>query len=106
MANDTQLLKGILEGCILKVISKGDAYGYKILETLNDYGYKELSEGSVYPLLLRLEKKKIIRVERKKSPYGPMRKYYYLTDEGHEYLNEFKENWSEISNITNKILCD
>jgi len=104
MAKDTQLLKGILEGCILKIISKGDAYGYKILETLKEYGYKELSEGSVYPLLLRLESKNIIRVERKKSPFGPMRKYYSLTDEGEDYLNKFKKNWNEISNITNEIL--
>ena len=52
----TQMLKGTLEGCILKVISKNETYGYEISEALKDYGFSNISEGTIYPLLLRLEK--------------------------------------------------
>lgn len=102
MANTTQILKGLLEGCILKIVSKNETYGYEICEKLIEYGFQEISEGSVYPILIRLEKKKLLYSIMKKSPLGPMRKYYYLTEEGVRELEDFKLSWNKIKkNISN-----
>ena len=60
MANSTQILKGLLEGCILKIVNNNETYGYQICEKLTVYGFQEVSEGSVYPILIRLEKKKLL----------------------------------------------
>lgn len=101
---DTQLMKGILEGCVLAVISKGETYGYEILQSLSTYGFQDLGEGTVYPVLTRLEKKKYISCRRAKSPLGPIRKYYSITEEGEEYLRNFKENYERITKCANEIL--
>ncbi|WP_027624296.1 PadR family transcriptional regulator [Clostridium lundense] len=104
MARNTQMLKGLLEGCILKIISKNETYGYEICEKLVKFGFKEVTEGSVYPILIRLEKKKLIFSIMKPSPLGPMRKYYYITDEGKNELMEFIGTWSEMKENVQNVL--
>lgn len=104
MTNTTQILKGLLEGCILKIVSKHETYGYQICERLSSYGFKEISEGSVYPILIRLEKKGLLYSIMKESPLGPMRKYYYLTEEGTEELESFILSWNEIKKNINNVL--
>ncbi|MFL0195688.1 PadR family transcriptional regulator [Clostridium sp. WILCCON 0269] len=104
MTNTTQILKGLLEGCILKVVSNYETYGYKICEDLVKYGFNQISEGSVYPILIRLEKKKLLYSIMKKSPLGPMRKYYYLTEEGRRELKDFIFSWNEIKQSIDNIL--
>ncbi len=84
-----QLMKGILEGCILKIIDQEETYGYEIVTRLQDYGFTDAKEGTLYPLLLRLEKKKLIQGVFKESPLGPKRKYYTLTQDGEMYLSRF-----------------
>lgn len=102
MAKTTQLLKGIMEGVILKVIDKEQTYGYEIYQKLQVAGFNDFAEGSLYPLLLRLEKNKMIKSVKKQSPYGPDRKYYSLTELGTQELIEFKEAWDIIGkNIDN-----
>lgn len=101
---DTQLMKGILEGCVLAVISSGETYGYEILQSLSTYGFQDLGEGTMYPVLTRLEKKEYISCRRAKSPLGPIRKYYSITEEGEEYLRNFKENYERITKCANEIL--
>ena len=102
MANTTQILKGLLEGCILKIVSNDETYGYEICERLTTYGFGEISEGSVYPILIRLEKKKLLYSNMKNSLLGPMRKYYYLTKEGVNELKKFISSWNRIKiNIDN-----
>lgn len=101
---DTQLMKGILEGCVLAVISRGETYGYEILQSLSTYGFQNLGEGTMYPVLTRLEKKEYISCRRAKSPLGPIRKYYSITEEGEEYLRNFKENYERITKCANEIL--
>jgi PadR family transcriptional regulator, regulatory protein PadR len=96
MANATQILKGLLEGCILEIINKKETYGYEICETLIGFGFEEISEGSVYPILIRLEKKLFISSVMKVSPFGPMRKYYYITKLGELELVDFINAWKEI----------
>lgn len=101
---DTQLMKGILEGCVLAVISSGETYGYEILQSLSTYGFQNLGEGTMYPVLTRLEKKEYISCRRAKSPLGPIRKYYSITEDGEEYLRNFKENYERITKCANEIL--
>lgn len=91
----SQLLKGILEGCILAIIKQETIYGYELSLKLQEFGL-EVSEGSIYPILLRLQKDKLIRGEMKKSPNGPNRKYYFITEEGEKALEDFKVNWEGI----------
>jgi PadR family transcriptional regulator PadR len=104
MANTTQILKGLLEGCILEIVDKKETYGYEICEMLMDFGFKDVSEGSVYPILIRLEKKRLLYSRLKESPLGPMRKYYYVTDEGNAELSEFVNSWNEIKINIDKVL--
>lgn len=101
---DTQLMKGILEGCVLGVIERGETYGYEILAELETVGFHELGEGTLYPVLTRLDKNGYISCRKAKSPLGPIRKYYTITKTGRQYLNEFKENYEKIINSADKVL--
>lgn len=99
----TQMLKGTLEGCILKVISSKETYGYEISEKLKEYGFSDIAEGTIYPLLLRLEKNNFINAVYRKSPVGPKRKYFSITTQGIEELNAFLLSWQELSCAINNL---
>ena len=71
MFDRTQLMKGTLEGCILLIIGRETTYGYEIMERLSQYGFCGIREGTIYPLLVRLEKKNLITSEYRVSPLGP-----------------------------------
>ena len=101
----SQMMKGILEGCILKIIDKSETYGYEIVEQLQRYGFVDVKEGTLYPLLLRLEKKGLIVATFKPSPLGPRRKYYNLTEAGQEYIIRFYEVWTEVRQTGEGIFC-
>lgn len=103
MVDRSQLMRGTLEGCIVKIISKEETYGYEIVSRLNEYGFREVKEGSTYPILVRLEKKKIVSSIYKESPLGPRRKYYFLTDTGKEFLREFEEVWNDVKKSIDRI---
>lgn len=96
MKDKSQLVKGILEGCILKIISNSETYGYEIVEKLREYGFEHCNEGTVYPLLIRLEKNNWLSYIKKESPLGPKRKYYSLTKEGMEELQDFLATWNDL----------
>lgn len=102
----TQLLKGIYEGCILKIISVSDAYGYKIVTTLQEKGFTEIKEGTIYPLLLRLEKNGYITSEFRVSEIGPSRKYYRITEAGETRISEFEEAWKDIIRMVDFVFTD
>lgn len=106
MNDKSQLLRGTLEGCILKIINDKETYGYKIAESLKLYGFKYISEGTIYPLLIRLEKNNFLNSIKKPSPYGPKRKYYTLSQKGVEELNSFYTNWSQLKNSVDKIFLN
>lgn len=103
MAGNSQLLKGVLEFCVLKIISREPTYGYEILSQLKGTGFSNLTESTLYPLLFRLEQRKAVTVERLSSPKGPSRKYYLITQQGQDELCQFRENWSELCRLVNKI---
>ncbi|HGD4976935.1 TPA: PadR family transcriptional regulator [Streptococcus agalactiae] len=100
----SQMLKGLLEGAILKIIQQEETYAYEISKKLNSYGFGEISEGTIYPIILRLQSNKYIKGQQKPSPQGPKRKYYTLTNEGMEQLVQFKQNWESLSKALNKLL--
>lgn len=97
------MLKGTLEGCILKVISYKETYGYEISQELQKYGFINISEGTIYPLLLRLEKNGLIRAQYRESPLGPKRKYFSISQTGQEELNNFYVNWKELEHAVNAL---
>lgn len=96
MSYNTQLYRGVIEGAILKIISTSETYGYEIYQKLKEYGFSEFAEGSLYPILLRLERNSFIVANKKRSPLGPERKYYNLTLKGEELLSEFEEQWDTV----------
>ncbi len=102
--DDTQLMKGILEGCVLSVIARGETYGYEILTEMERVGFDDLGEGTLYPVLTRLDKNGYISCRKAKSPLGPIRKYYTITDTGRERLEGFKLSYSRITDSTNRVL--
>lgn len=104
--DDTQLMKGILEGCVLELIARGETYGYEILAELDRYGFQELGEGTLYPVLTRLDKNGFIHCRKAKSPLGPVRKYYSITEEGVQRLKGFRDNYQKITDTANAILFE
>ncbi|SDM54198.1 PadR family transcriptional regulator, regulatory protein PadR [Fictibacillus solisalsi] len=100
----SQMLKGVLEGCLLAVISKGEIYGYEMIEKLEAYGFTMVSEGSIYPILLRMKKEELVTTTLKPSPTGPKRKYYSLTPKGVKELKDFRERWFQLSNSVSNLL--
>lgn len=104
MFDKSQLMRGTLEGCILKVIAAETTYGYEIMEKLVRHGFDDVREGTIYPLLVRLEKKELISSEVRPSPLGPSRKYYSLTPSGREMLDAFAVCWDSISKAVKNIM--
>ena len=103
MYDKSQMMRGTLEGCILKIISVETTYGYEIVMKLQDFGFEDMKEGTIYPLLVRLQKKKMISSEFRPSPLGPSRKYYSLTEAGQEQLREFESCWRSVSDTVESI---
>lgn len=104
MAVDTQMLKGILEGCLLGIIVRGETYGYEILSELEKTGLAGIGEGTLYPVLTRLDKQGYIACRKAKSPLGPIRKYYTITPTGREKLESFQTDFQRIAASVEQIL--
>ncbi|ARY92322.1 MULTISPECIES: PadR family transcriptional regulator [Lacticaseibacillus] len=96
MQPSSQMLKGILEGAILKIIQQGNIYGYALHEKLAALGFGDIPEGTIYPLLLKLQRNKLIIGVRRPTGNGPDRKYYHLTDEGEKTLTIFQQQWHQL----------
>lgn len=101
---ETQLMKGILEGCVLGIIAREETYGYQILQALEQSGFQNISEGTLYPVLTRLDKNGLILCRRAKSPYGPIRKYYRISPEGEEYYKQFRASFQTVIQCAQSIL--
>lgn len=90
----TEMLKGTLEGIVLAVLSERPAYGYEITARLREEGFTDLAEGTVYALLVRIEQRGFVDVEKVPSEKGPPRKVYELNARGRDRLGEFWTSWS------------
>jgi PadR family transcriptional regulator, regulatory protein PadR len=100
----SQMLKGVLEGCLLAIIGRGETYGYEMVEKLGEYGLTMVSEGSIYPVLLRMQKEGLVMTVMRPSPNGPKRKYYRLTQAGEEELGAFRERWTVMAGAVGNLL--
>lgn len=103
MDNITEMLKGVLEGCVLEVISREPTYGYDITAQLRKLGFADVVEGTVYTILLRLEKNELVHIEKKPSGVGPPRKFYSLTEKGQTELKTFWNKWTFVSSKINEL---
>lgn len=93
----TEMLKGVLEGCVLEIISRKKTYGYEITRRLNALGFTDVVDGTVYTILVRLEKNKLVDIEKGPSEMGPPRKFFTLNNAGREELQNFWKKWKFIS---------
>ncbi len=100
----TQMLKGIIDGCLLAIIKNKEVYGYELAEKLDSYGFKHFSEGTIYPLLMRMQKEELVTSTLRKSTAGPRRKYYRLTSKGELELKKFIERWDNLQGNVNNVI--
>jgi len=97
----TEMLKGVLEGCVLEIINRGETYGYEITRRLNTLGFTDVVDGTVYTILVRLEKSRLVEITKKPSDMGPPRKFFTLNDAGREELRRFWERWEFVTSRIN-----
>ena len=105
MDHRSQLLKGVLDMCLLAIISEEPSYGYEMADKLSTRGLELTSEGSIYPTLSRMQRSSLIEgyfVEADGS--GPPRKYYRIAPEGEKRLGEWREEWSALSKGVDQVL--
>lgn len=95
--------KGVLEMCILAIISRGEVYTSEIIEKLKE-AELIIVEGTLYPMLSRLKSAGYLEYNWRESKYGPPRKYYQLTAAGSEFLNNLEGSWGKLVNSVENIV--
>jgi len=98
-----QMKKGVLEFCILSILSRGENYPSEIIIKMKT-AKLIVVEGTLYPLLMRLKNDGLLTYRWEESTSGPPRKYYKLTPVGKEYLKELKTTWNELVDAVNKAM--
>lgn len=104
MEHSSQLLKGVLDMCLLALIAEEPSYGYEMVDKLEQRGLELVSEGSIYPLLSRLQKKDLIEGYFVESTGGPPRKYYRIAKAGKEQLGSWHHEWLRLSEGVEAVL--
>src|ERR1700722_5383839 len=97
-----QLKKGTLDMCVLSVLARGDSYAYELVSTLAET--MEISEGTIYPLMRRLQAQAWVSTYFVESSSGPPRKYYTLTTTGRDSLAEMQDEWRSFVDEVNGVL--
>lgn len=103
-ARRSQLLRGVLDLCLLAVMEEGPAYGYEMTKRLGARGLSIVGEGSIYPLLGRLEREGLVETYRKASDGGPPRKYYRASAEGRRALAAGVSEWRTTRDALDTVL--
>jgi len=98
----TQLKKGVLDLCVLKILTNRDHYGYELVQKISKS--MEITEGTIYPLLKRLKDNKLLTTYLKESDEGPSRKYYKLTESGKTAFEEKKSEWQKFTKTIEEFL--
>jgi PadR family transcriptional regulator PadR len=101
---NTQLKKGILELCVLAVLDKKDCYGYELVNEISKN--IEISEGTIYPILRRLNQEGYFTTYLQESQEGPPRKYYKLTNLGKSIKQDLLNEWNELVMGVNNIIIE
>jgi PadR family transcriptional regulator, regulatory protein PadR len=99
---NAQMRKGVLELCILSVLSRGDAYTTDLINILKGV-QMIVVEGTLYPMLNRQKNAGFLSYRWEESPQGPPRKYYSITEKGREYLLEIDKGWNQLVDTVNAI---
>ncbi len=94
---ERQLRKGLLHLLVLAVLDKGETYGYELISKLGKQLGADMAEGTIYPLLSRLQSEKLISAEWQIMESGPARKYYHITDAGRDLLNQMLSHWAHVN---------
>ena len=102
----TEMLKGVLEGIVLAILARRPAYGYEITTWLRDQGFADIAAGTVYALLLRIEQRGLVDVEKVPSEKGPPRKVFTLNAQGAAQLDEFWETWTFLAERLDRLHPD
>jgi PadR family transcriptional regulator, regulatory protein PadR len=97
-----QMRKGVLEFCILSVLSRGDAYASDIITELKK-AEMIVVEGTLYPLLTRQKNAGLLSYRWEESAQGPPRKYYMLTEKGRDFLTELDKSWTNLTDSVREI---
>lgn len=87
----------------MEIISREQTYGYEITRRLNALGFTDVVEGTVYTILIRLEKNRLVNIEKKPSDMGPPRKFFALNGAGREELQKFWEKWEFVASKINQL---
>lgn len=95
-----QMRKGVLEFCILSILSDGDAYPTEIIDRMKE-ARLVVVEGTLYPLLTRLKNMGLLSYRWEESTSGPPRKYYRLTEVGQQFLRELEQTWDDLVSSVN-----
>ena len=103
---NSQMLKGILQGCLLILLARKEQYGYAISESLDLFGFGDVPKGTIYPLLMTMEKKGLLVSHMRPSPDGPQRKYYAVTPLGETARQTFMVQWSELKDHVEQLIPD
>jgi len=104
LVNTTQMSKGILEGCVLQVLNDRKLFSQEIVTQIQSLGFIHMSDGTLFPLLLRLEQEGYFDIELVPVSNGPKRKYYTLNSTGKEELARFVEAWKSLEDKVNRTL--
>ena len=104
MAHDAQMLKGVLSLLLLRLVGDQDDYGYALVVRLREAGFTELTEGSVYPALTRLESAGLLDSRLVRSASGPARKYYVLTAAGQSEATRALDAWTTLTMNVDHVL--
>jgi PadR family transcriptional regulator PadR len=100
----TQLLRGVLDLCLMSVIDEEASYGYEMVRKLRERGLDLTSEGSIYPLLSRLQKQGMIEGYLVQSSEGPARKYYRISKRGRQALEQWRHDWEGFRDSVDAVL--
>ena len=100
----SQLRKGTLEYCVLALLAEGQRYGFELVRTLSEADGLMVSEGTIYPLLSRLRRDRLVETTWQESEAGPPRRYYQLTDAGRRALADFADDWARFRDSVDALL--
>jgi PadR family transcriptional regulator PadR len=100
----TELRRGVLEHCVLAVLRDGESYAFDIVRELSDAGELVTSEGTIYPLLARLRRDRLVTTTWRESDAGPPRRYYQITDAGRRALDAFRGEWARFRDAVDALL--
>ncbi len=101
----TELRRGVLEYCVLAVVRDDESYAFDIVRELSGAGELVTSEGTIYPLLSRLRRDRLVTTTWRESDAGPPRRYYRITDDGRRALDGFTLEWARFRDAVDAILA-